>query len=454
MGTASIHEGVRRMRFSDLLDRTEAKELTQEAASEILGINVRTFQRWAERFEAEGDDGLVDRRMGRRSPKRAAEQELERMLGLFRDKYADFTVKYFHEQMQKRQGYLLGYTVTKLALQAAGLVRKAPKRSAHRKKRPRRPLRGMLLHQDGSRHVWIEGLPAMDLIVTMDDATSEIYSMLLVEEEGTASTFQSLGEVIEKHGLFCALYTDRGSHYFYTPKAGEKVSKVQQTQVGRALAQLGIEHIPSYSPQARGRSERAFRTLQDRLPKELRLAGIRDVEAANRWLREHYIGEYNKAFAVAPQQQDSAFVPDRAAAWREILCVIEERTVGNDNTIAWAGQRLQLPESRLRPHFVKATVRVHDYPDHSVSVFLGPHRLAHYDSRGVLLPTRSSLAACSPASRDGLDTPVHVAKPARRPPLTRSARAALRTARVGTEKRPPGRTKKLTKLVRSSATMP
>ena len=171
MGTASIHEGVRRMRFSDLLDRTEAKELTQAAAAEILGINVRTFQRWADRYEAEGDDGLVDRRMGRGSPRPAPEEELERMLGLFGDKYADFTVKHFHEQLQKRHGYELGYTVTKLALHAAGLVRKAPKRSAHRKKRPRRPLRGMLLHQDGSRHGWIEGLPAMDLIVTMDDAT-------------------------------------------------------------------------------------------------------------------------------------------------------------------------------------------------------------------------------------------------------------------------------------------
>ena len=221
MGTASIHEGVRRMRFSDLLDRTEAKELTQEAASELLGVSVRTFQRWAERYEAEGDDGLADRRIGRRSPRRAPEEELERMLGLYRDKYADFTVKHFHEQLQKRHGYVLGYTVTKLALHAAGLVRKAPKRSAHRKKRPRRPLPGMLLHQDGSRHTWIEGLPAMDLIVAMDDATSEIYSMLLVEEEGTASTFRSLSEVIAERGLFCALYTDRGSHYFYTPKAGE-----------------------------------------------------------------------------------------------------------------------------------------------------------------------------------------------------------------------------------------
>src|ERR1700716_3374748 len=314
MGTASIHEGERRMRVSSLLDRTEAKELTQAAASELLGINVRTFQRWAERFEAEGDDGLVDLRMGRRSPRRAPEEELERMLGLFRDKYADFTVKHFHEQLQKRHGYVLGYTVTKLALHAAGLVRKAPKRSAHRKKRPRRPLPGMLLPQDGSRHAWIEGLPAMDLIVTLDDATSEIYSMLLVEEEGTASTFQTLGEVIGEHGLFCALYTDRGSHYFYTPKAGEKASKTQQTQVGRALSQLGIEHIAAYSPQARGRSERMFGTLQGRLPKDLRLARVRTVGAGQAGVEGPYYAEHNAAFAIKAEQHGTAFVADRHEA--------------------------------------------------------------------------------------------------------------------------------------------
>src|SRR5947199_3510356 len=440
MGTASIHEGVRRMRFSSLLDRTEAKELTQAAASELLGINVRTFQRWAERFEAEGDDGLVDLRMGRRSPRRAPEEELERMLGLFRDKYADFTVKHFHEQLQKRHGYVLGYTVTKLALHAAGLVRKAPERSAHRKKRPRRPLRGMLLHQDGSRHVWIEGLPTLDLIVTMDDATSEIYSMLLVEEEGTASTFQALGEVIGEHGLFCALYTDRGSHYFYTPKAGEKVSKTQQTQVGRALSHLGIEHIAAYSPQARGRSERMFGTLQGRLPKDLRLAGIKTVEAANAWLKAHYIYEHNKAFAITAEQPGTAFVADRHQAWREALSVIEERTVSNDNTIAWNGRRLQLPESRLRPHFVKALVRVHQYPDSTASVFLGPHRLATFAADGQEI----SPNAADPGSVLGAvkDKPSRARKCAS---LTAPARAALNTARVGAEKRASSRTKKPTK---------
>jgi hypothetical protein len=356
----------------------------------------------------------------------------------------------------KRHGYKLGYTVTKLTLHAARLVKPARGRSAHRKKRQRRPLPGMMLHQDGSRHVWIEGRPPMDLIVTLEDATSEIYSMILVEEEGTASTLRALREVIAAHGLFCSLYTDRGAHYFHTPKGGERASRTHKTQVGRALAQLGIEHIPSYSPQARGRSERAFRTLQDRLPKELRLAGIDDVEAANRWLREHYIGEYNKTFAVAPEQEGTAFVHDRTEAWREILCVIEERTVGNDNTIAWAKHRLQLPESRLRPHFVKARVQVHEYPDASVSMFLGPHRLASYDGHGALLPspTASSLAACSTASRDGLHRPARVAKPAPRPPLTRSARAAPSSAQVGTKKRLPGRTKKLTGLAAAQATVP
>jgi transposase len=444
MGTASIHEGVRQMRFSSLLERQERSEITQEEAAELLGVHVRTFQRWAARYEEEGEAGLVDRRLGRPSCKRAPAAELERMLGLYRDKYADFTVKHFHEQLVKRHGYRLGYTVTKLTLHAADLVKPAKKRSAHRKKRARRPLRGMMLHQDGSRHIWIEGVPAMDLIVTLDDATSELYSMVLVEEEGTASTFQTLREVVARHGLFCALYTDRGNHYFHTPKAGEKVSKRPQTQVGRALAQLGIEHIAAYSPQARGRSERVFRTLQDRLPKEFRLAGITDVEAANRWLREHYIAEYNAAFAIAPEQEGSAFVPDWAGAWREILCVIEERTVGNDNTVAWAGKRLQLPASRLRPHFVKASVRVHEYPDRTVSMFLGPHRLASYASDGtpLLQPDQHELGSVLDRVKAGLETAEPLEKLRRRPALTRPARAAVRAAWVGTKKRPPGRTKK------------
>ncbi|MGE0700629.1 MAG: ISNCY family transposase [Hyphomicrobiaceae bacterium] len=446
MGTASIHEGVRRMRFANLLDRQERGEITQDDAAEMLGISVRTFQRWRDGFASEGDAGLADRRLGRPSGKRAAQEELERMLGLYRDKYADFTVQHFHEHLVKRHNYVLGYTVTKRALHAAGLVRKAPKRSAHRKKRPRRPMRGMLLHQDGSRHAWLEGRPALDLIVTLDDATSEIYAMQLVEEEGTASTFAALREVVAAQGLFCSLYTDRGSHYFMTPKAGEPVSKGQLTQVGRALAQLGIEHIAAYSPEARGRSERAFRTLQDRLPKELRLAGITTVEAANAWLRTHYIVAHNEQFAIEPEQEGSAFVPDRHEAWREVLCAIEERVVAGDNTIAWNRRRLQLPESRLRPHFVKATVAVHVYPDATLSVFWGPHRLAAFAADGSAIappepasaPTRPSPPACSKASRT---SPRGARKGAS---LTPSARAAVGKARVGTKERASSRTKEPT----------
>lgn len=412
------------MRFESLLGRQERGELTQGEAAEMLGVSVRTFQRWAGRFEEAGAEGLADRRLGRVSPRRAPQEELERMLGLYRDKYADFTVKHFHEQLMKRHGYKLGYTVTKLALHAAGLVRPAPKRSAHRKKRPRRPLRGMLVHQDGSRHAWLEGQPALDLIATMDDATSEILSLFLVAEEGTASTFQGLREVVEEHGLFCALYTDRGSHYFETPKAGGKVSKTVLTQVGRALQQLGIEHIAAYSPEARGRSERLFRTLQDRLPKELRLAGVTTVEAANAWLKDRYKAEHNGQFAIAPEEEGTAFVPDRAGAWRDILCVVEERVVGNDNTVAWHRLRLQLPESRLRPHFVRAKVQVREYPDGTLAVDLGPHRLARYGTDGNEVPAASRVASCSKASRDGLSRAERRAGASQRPPLTPSARAA------------------------------
>jgi transposase len=450
MNRAAFHEGVRRMRFSSLLDRHKGGELTQVEAAEMLGIHERTFRRWQVRFEADGESGLADLRLGRPSPRRACVDEIERMLGLYRDRYSDFTVKQFHEQLCKRHNYRLGYTVTKVHLHRAGLVRPLVKRSAHRKKRPRRPLIGMMLHQDGSPHAWLEGQAPLDLIVTLDDATSKLYSIFLVEEEGTTSTFRALREVVEAHGLFCSLYTDRGSHYFYTPKAGEKVSKTQLTQVGRALAQLGIEHIAAYSPQARGRSERAFRTLQDRLPKELRLAGITTVAAANVWLRETYMAEHNARFAIAPLEEGSAFVPDTAGAWREILCIEEERIVAKDNTVAWNGMRLQIPASRLRPHFVKASVRVHEYPDGTLSVFLGPHLLARYTAEGkeiVSAPAALSVPSCSQPSR-----PSPSGGREGRPALTAPARDAPPKARAGTEKRASSRTKKLE--IETMAAMP
>lgn len=386
MGRTELLQGIREMRFEGLLDRHERGELGQEEAAEMLGISERTFRRWRDRLRDEGPVGLRDRRIGRPSSRRAAVEEIQRMLGLYEEHYGGFTVKRFHEQLVKRHNYKLGYTVTRLSLHGAGLVRPAPKRSAHRKKRPRRPMVGMMLHQDASRFAWLAGDERQyDLVVTLDDATSAIYSAFLVGEEGTASSFRGLAEVIARHGLFCELYTDRGSHYFHTPKAGEPVSRTVRTQVGRALAQLGIRHIAAYSPEARGRSERAFRTLQDRLPKELALAGIATIAAANRFIAEHYLPEHNARFAIAPAEAGSAFVADRANQAAEILCIQEDRRVGNDNTVKWRGLNLQIPPSPLRPHFVRATVRVHEYPDGRLAVFHRPHRLAAYDPNGDLL---------------------------------------------------------------------
>ena len=376
-------QGVRMIRFRSVLSRYEADELNQIAAGEMLGVSERTFRRWCRRFEDDGEAGLLDRRLGRPSAKRVPlddEAEIER---LYRTRYRGFTARHFHEHLVRDHLYRWSYTWTKLFLQSKGLLEKAPRRGVHRRKRPRRPLPGMMLHQDGSRHAWLEGQPALDLIVTMDDATSEIYSAFLVDEEGTASTFRALLEVFTGHGLPLSLYTDRGSHYFHTPEAGGKVDREQPTQVGRALGQLSIEHIAAYSPQARGRSERLFGTLQDRVPKELTLAGITAVHAANGWLRETYISAHNARFATKPEQEGSAFVVAAGLDLAETLCVQEERIVGNDNCVSYENRKMQIPESPLRPHFVRATVKVHQYPDGNLAIFHGRRCLGRYDGAGA-----------------------------------------------------------------------
>jgi len=394
MRRTEVLQGLRGMKFEDVYGRWQGRRLSQTEAAEILGMSERTFRRWRDRYESEGATGLFDRRLGKASARRVPADRLHAVLTLYRARYGGFTAKHFHDKLRQHHGFELGYTWTKLRLQAAGLVPKAPRRGAHRKKRPRRPLTGMLLHQDGSRHRWLPALEQqLDLIVTLDDATSEIYAAFLVEEEGSMSSFRALAEVIGAQGLPCALYTDRASHYFVTPKAGAKVARDQPTQVGRALAQLGIEHIPAYSPEARGRSERAFGTLQDRLPKELQLAGIATVEGANRFIRETYLPEHNGRFAVPPEHPETAFVADAAGAHRDILCVQEERVVGNDNCVRYRGLSLQIPPSPIRPHFVKVRVRVHDYPDGTLAVFHGPRCLARYQADGSPLDHVQPLAA-------------------------------------------------------------
>jgi transposase len=372
-------------RYLDGIHQYRQRRLNCVEAAELLGISERHFRRLRDRYEAEGAEGLIDRRRGRVSGRRVAVDRIEFVIEQYRTRYFDFTVKHFHEALcAEHPGFNLSYTWTKTVLQRRGLVPVASKRSAHRKKRVRRPLPGMMLFQDGSRFVWLSGLPPLDLIVTLDDATSEIFSIFLVEEEGTASTFQGLHETILAKGLFSSFYTDRGSHYFLTPSAGGKVDRQRLTQVGRALAELKIEHIASYSPEGRGRMERVFGTLQKRLPPLLRLNNITSIDAANRYLKETYMAEHNARFAVAAAEEGSAFVPF-IGDLKEVLCMRQERVVTNDNCVRYDGRILQIPEQRHRRHFVKATVMVHHYPNGTLALFHGPRLLARYDAEGKLL---------------------------------------------------------------------
>jgi transposase len=371
------------LKFMDVFGRWESARLNQLEAAELLGVGERTFRRWCRRYEEAGEAGLLDRRIGKVSGRRVPVDRSEEVEHLYRTRYQGFTARHFHEHLVRDHRFAWSYSWTKAFLQSRNLLPKAERRGAHRRKRPRRPLPGMMLHQDASRHAWLSDGPALDLVVTMDDATNEIYSAFLVEEEGTASTFLALLEVFGRHGLPLSLYSDRGSHYFYTSEAGGKVARGEPTQVGRALAHLGVEHIAAYSPQARGRSERLFQTLQDRVPKELVLAEITTMAEANAWLRDIYIPVHNVRFAVKAEQEGSAFVTVPGLDLAEVLCVQEDRVVGNDNCVSFLNRKLQIPESPLRPHFVKATVKVHQYPDGNLAVFHGRRCLGRYDSKGV-----------------------------------------------------------------------
>jgi len=440
----------RRMeKFRAVLSRWERKELSANEAGELLGISERQFRRYRHRFDENGLAGLADRRLGKASAKRVPVDKIAWMLGQYRTHHMGWNVKHFHEHLQRQHDFGWGYTWTKLQLHAAGLVERSTRRGPHRRKRPRKPCVGMMLHQDGSLHAWLEGAPELDLIVTLDDATSKIYSAFLVEQEGTVSTLRALLEVFTAEGLASSLYTDRGSHYFYTPVAGEAVDKTRLTQVGRALERLGIEHIPAYSPQARGRSERMFATLQGRLPKELDFAGIHDIEAANRYIREVYLPRHNAQFATPPQFPESGFVAvSDPASLADILCIEQDRVVARDNTVAYEGRCLQLPQSPARAHYVKANVKVREYPDGTLAVFHGPRRLARYTAKGeqiAQVPATPSVTPCSPPSRRGLARAEIVKPQERRPSLTAAARGVTANGQVGTKKRPLDRTKKLTK---------
>ncbi len=369
-------------RFKDIYDRYEARTLNCEGAADLLGCSIRHFKRLRNRYEEEGGiDNLKDKRIGKVSRHRAEDSEVEFVTKLYSERYNDFSVKHFHEFLQQKHAVHKSYTWTKNVLTRKELIKPSKRGGPHRLRRPRKPMRGMMIHQDGSTHEWISG-KVWDLIVTMDDATSEIYSAFFVDQEGTESSFRGVNEVITKHGLFCSFYSDRGSHYFTTPTAGGKVDKANLTQFGRALKQLGIKHIAAYSPQARGRSERMFSTLQGRLPNELVLEGIVTMESANAYLRDVYLPKHNKNFMVKPELEKSAFMPIVGLDIENTLCVQEERTVQNDNTIRYGSKVLQIKSNDYRHHFVKEAVKVNKYSDGTMAVFFGRMCIGQYDSSG------------------------------------------------------------------------
>lgn len=382
MRRTEVLQEIRRMRFEEAYYGWSEDRLTQGQAAEILGVCARTFRRYIHRYEDFGIEGLSDRRLTQASFRRAPVDEVMAVVDRYKTRHRGWNVKHFYSWYRKDGGHR-SYTWVKNTLQSNGLVIKVRKRGAHRRRRERSHLPGMMLHQDGSRHEWVVG-KKWDLIVTMDDATNEHYSMFFVEEEGTASSFRGVRDVIIKKGLFSSLYTDRGSHYWFTPKEGGKVSKTQLTQFGRAMKSLGIQMIAAYSPEARGRSERAFGTHQDRLVKELALHGITEMDAANRYLAQAYLPAYNAEFMLPAPEEGSAFTPCVGGNLDDILCEQDERTVSADNCVSYGGMKLQIPANQYRCHYVRARVRVHKYPDGSLAVFHGPRKLAGYDPQGNL----------------------------------------------------------------------
>jgi transposase len=376
----------RAMKIKEVITRAMSGQINWLEAAEIIGITDRSMRRWRKRLSTGGYEDLLDRRTRRPSAKRIDMATVEKVLRLYREKYFDLNVKHFVEKLHGEEGIALSYTWVKTALQNAGLVKRYAKRGPHRRKRPRRPLTGMMLHVDGSRHRWIPGLDQyQDLIVIFDDATSEVYDVQLVDEESTMTVMAALKRVVETRGLFCSLYSDRGSHMAWTPQAGGPVDRQRPTQIARALDQLGIELILAYSPQARGRCERLFGTWQGRLPQELRLRHITTVEGANEFLRQDWIALHDANFSVNAEQPGTAFLPYPGNDLDKIFSQQHERIIDNDNTVRFAGRCLQIPQQRFRFSMARCRVLVCEHLDQTMSVHYGPHLLGRYDRSGQIL---------------------------------------------------------------------
>ena len=372
------------MTVQEVLLKALGGELHWFRAAEILGWSPRTLRRWRERYEAHGSSGLFDRRRLRPSMRRVAPAQVAQVLRLYRERYAGFNVRHFHQIARREHGVTASYSFVKQVLQAARLVKTHRARGRHRLRREPRACFGEMLHLDGSVHAWFTLAPEVRpcLIAVSDDATKRVLHAALYPSESTWAVMTSLVPVLRTHGVPMALYTDRAHWAFHTPKAKGPVDKTQLTQVGRALARFGIEHIPAYSPQARGRSERLNRTLQDRLVNELRVAGIATLEAANRYLTDHFVPQHNATFACAPRDPASAFVPLGLVDLDAILCHEEERVVARDNTVTIGGRVLQIAPQPGRRSCAGLTVTVRQHLDGRYTLARGTHRLATFRHDG------------------------------------------------------------------------
>ena len=386
-------QGIRRMLgFIDTYNSYASGRLTCDEAGLLLGMSERSFRRWKARYEADGEFGLADGRVGKVSSRKAQDAETKLVNRLYAEQYHGFNVAHYHQFLVEHHGLNRSYDFVKRTLAESRLVLPSKRGGDHRLRRLRKPMEGMMLHQDASTHNWF-GEENCDLVVTMDDATSEITSAFFCPQEGTMSSLRGIKETIELKGLFCSFYTDRGSHYWTTPEAGGKVDKHNLTQVGRALQQLGIQHIAAYSPQARGRSERNFSTLQGRLANELKLNNINDMDGANEYLQRVYLPAHNARFTVEAAENNSAYLTYIGRDLDEVLCVKETRIVGLDNTISYGGKILQIQKDEHRHHYAKCEVIVHQKLDETLAIFYGNRCLGKFDKNGKQL-TEKKLKKC------------------------------------------------------------
>ncbi len=382
---ATVAREAKVMTREEVVRKAIGGTITWWQAAEIAGVTDRHMSRLRERYERFGIAGLRDGRTGKRQPSRIPEETVEEVCRLKRDVYPDFSIRHFHRFARKRHGIKLSYTWVRMILQMKGIVEKAPARGKYRRKRERRPMVGMMLHLDGSTHEWIPGKPA-DLMVMLDDADGRILYARFVPEENTMATLEALQHVLVRWGRFCEFYTDRGSHFCRTSKAGEGPDEAQNGQVTRVLKALGIRHILARTPEARGRSERAFGTIQGQLPQELRLEGITDYEAANRYLEQHYIPAFNEEFTVTPAQPESAFVRMTGVNLELLVSIQHERVVAKDNTVHFERLPLQLPTTKERLHFVRCPVTVHEFINGTIGVSFQGRLIERYSRDGQAVP--------------------------------------------------------------------